>query len=110
MRHHVIAVVNAPRVGKRRKGPVRRFSALYLYPAALRDHSGLPDGAERISALSYFFIYVGQFEAAETALPNAGPDAILRIALNYAVGNSQCIAGLPVNSIGRALQRYVQMF
>ena len=92
------------------KGPVRGFPALDLDRAALRDHSGLPDRAQRISALSHLFIHIGQLEAAKTALPYARPDAVLRKALNYAVGNSQGIAGLPVNSIRRALQRYVQMF
>ena len=43
------------------------FSALNLHAAALRDHAGLPDLAQRILAVADFLVHVGQFEAAVAA-------------------------------------------
>src|SRR6185503_17721430 len=53
--------------------------------------------------------HVGQIKTAVSAALHARANAVLRVALNYAVGNPQSVAGLPVDSVASALQGDIQV-
>ena len=108
-RDDVVAVIRLSGPGKLGKRSVGRFSALNLHAAALRDHAGLPDPARRIGTVADFLVHVGQVKTAVSAALHARANAVLRKALNYAIGNSQGIARLPVNSVASALQGDIQV-
>ena len=108
--NNVVAVVGIPRGSETWDPSVWGFSAMNPHTAALRDHAGLPDLAQRIFAVADFLIHVLQVEAAIAAPLRTRSDAVLRIALNHAVRNPQRVAGLPVDSVTSALQRDVQVF
>src|SRR5678815_2533864 len=108
-RDNVVAVIRLPGPGKKGKRSIGCFSALNLHAVALGDHPGLPNPAQRIRTVANFLVHVGQIKTAVSAALHARANAVLRVALNYAVGNPQSVAGLPVDSVASALQGDIQV-
>src|ERR1700720_3426230 len=108
-RHNVIVVNRASRVRKLRSESRWPLASPNADNVALRDYSRLPDGPRRIRACPSLFIHVVQHESTEAPSFCSRPHSILRVTLNYAVGNPQSISALPVNSIACALHGNVEI-
>ena len=76
---------------------------------ALSDDSGLTDIAGGIGASADFLINIFEGKAAVAAARGSGPHAILRVALDDAIGDAQGVAALPVDSVASALHGDVQV-
>src|SRR6185437_2319624 len=65
--------------------------------------------SSRIRTVPHFLVHILQIESAIAAPPGSGTHSILRVSLDHAIGDPQCIAALPVDSVATALQGNVQM-